>query len=107
MFEERQFNTTVGGKHITIATGKLAGQAGGSVTVRLADTVLLAAATMGKNPREGIDKIKYFDFAWHVTKKSDKKALFVAPESQKPDEGIAYEEIKMVNGDVIFNIWEE
>jgi len=55
MLEEKQFNTIVGGQPITIATGKLAGQAGGAVTIRLADTVLLAAVTMGKNPREGID----------------------------------------------------
>jgi polyribonucleotide nucleotidyltransferase len=55
MLEEQQFNTIVGGKTITIATGKLAGQAGGAVTVRQADTVLLATATMSDVPREGID----------------------------------------------------
>jgi len=55
MSEEKQFTAVVGGKTITIATGKLAGQAGGAVTVRLADTVLLAVATMGRSPREGID----------------------------------------------------
>jgi polyribonucleotide nucleotidyltransferase len=55
MLEEQQFNTIVGGKTITIATGKLAGQAGGAVTVRQADTVLLATATMSSIPREGID----------------------------------------------------
>jgi polyribonucleotide nucleotidyltransferase len=55
MSEEIQFNTVVGGKNITIATGKLAGQAGGAVTVRQADTVLLATATMSDTPREGID----------------------------------------------------
>ncbi|HUS84788.1 MAG TPA: polyribonucleotide nucleotidyltransferase, partial [Anaerolineales bacterium] len=35
-------------------TGKLAGQAGGAVTVRQEDSVLLATATMSKNPREGL-----------------------------------------------------
>jgi polyribonucleotide nucleotidyltransferase len=55
MSEEQQFNTIVGGNTITIATGKLAGQAGGAVTVRQADTVLLATATMSNTPREGID----------------------------------------------------
>ena len=55
MSEEQQFNTIVGGQTITIATGKLAGQAGGAVTVRQADTVMLATATMSNTPREGID----------------------------------------------------
>jgi polyribonucleotide nucleotidyltransferase len=55
MSEEQQFNTVVGGQTITIATGKLAGQAGGAVTVRQADTILLATATMSDTPREGID----------------------------------------------------
>jgi polyribonucleotide nucleotidyltransferase len=55
MSEEQQFNTVVGGQTITLATGKLAGQAGGAVTVRQADTVLLATATMSNTPREGID----------------------------------------------------
>jgi polyribonucleotide nucleotidyltransferase len=45
----------VGSREITIETGKLAGQANGSVTIRLGDTLLLAAATMSKTAREGID----------------------------------------------------
>jgi polyribonucleotide nucleotidyltransferase len=51
----RQFTMTVGDQPITIETGKLAGQAGGAVTVRQGDTMLLATATMSKHPREGID----------------------------------------------------
>jgi polyribonucleotide nucleotidyltransferase len=39
---------------ITFETGRLAGQAGGAVTVRLGDTMVFAAATMG-GVREGID----------------------------------------------------
>jgi polyribonucleotide nucleotidyltransferase len=38
-----------------LETGKLAGQAGGAVTVRQGDTVLLATATMSRQPREGIN----------------------------------------------------
>jgi polyribonucleotide nucleotidyltransferase len=45
----------VGGKSITIETGKLAMQAGGAVTVRLGDSVVLCTATASKEPREGID----------------------------------------------------
>ncbi len=38
-----------------IETGRLAGQAGGSVTVRLGDSMVFAAATMATKPREAID----------------------------------------------------
>jgi polyribonucleotide nucleotidyltransferase len=55
MLGTKQFHTLVDDKSITIETGKLAGQAGGAVTVRQGDTVLLATATMDKTPREGID----------------------------------------------------
>ncbi len=50
-----QFHTTIGGHEIVIETGKLARLAGGAVTVRCGDTLLLAAATMAQSPREGID----------------------------------------------------
>jgi len=53
--EEREFSADIGGKRLTFATGKLAGQAGGAVTIRVEDTVLFASATMSKSPREGID----------------------------------------------------
>lgn len=55
MLTAKQFSTEVGGKTVTFETGKLAGQAGGAVTVRQDDTMLLATATMGKTPREGIN----------------------------------------------------
>ena len=55
MLESRTFRTTVDGKAVTIETGKLAGQAGGAVTIRMADTLVLATATMSRTPREGID----------------------------------------------------
>jgi polyribonucleotide nucleotidyltransferase len=45
----------VGGKPITIETGHLAMQAGGAVTVRLGDSLVLCTATASKKPREGID----------------------------------------------------
>lgn len=55
MLGTKQFQTEIDGKTIILETGKLAGQAGGAVTVRQGDTVLLAAATMGATPREGIN----------------------------------------------------
>ncbi len=51
----KQFQATLGSKVFTFETGKLAGQAGGSVTLRLGDTVVLAAATMSADVRPGVD----------------------------------------------------
>jgi len=48
------YTTTVGDKTISFETGKLAGQAGGAVTVRVGDSIIFASATMG-GVREGID----------------------------------------------------
>lgn len=45
----------VGGREMTLETGRLAKQAGGSVVVRYGDTVVLVAATRAQQPREGID----------------------------------------------------
>jgi polyribonucleotide nucleotidyltransferase len=51
----KSYTTMIGDKQITMETGKLAGQAGGAVTLRLGDTVVFATATMGREPRQGID----------------------------------------------------
>ncbi len=53
--QTKQFTATVGGRSVIFETGKLAGQAGGAVTVRLGDSIVFAAATMGNKPREGQD----------------------------------------------------
>ncbi len=53
--ESKKYITTVGGRPLTFETGKLAAQAGGSVTVQFGDTVVFAAATMGNEPRMGQD----------------------------------------------------
>ena len=55
MPEVKQFSTTIGGQTITLETGKLANLAGGAVTIRCGDTLLLATATMSHEPRLGID----------------------------------------------------
>jgi polyribonucleotide nucleotidyltransferase len=49
------FTTEVGGRTLSIEAGLLAPQAGGAVTVRYGDTVLLATATMSKGVRSGIN----------------------------------------------------
>ena len=45
----------IAGRQLTIETGKLANQAGGSVTVRYGDTVLLVTACASPTAREGVD----------------------------------------------------
>jgi len=55
MPESRQFSATIGAHTVTIETGKLAGLAGGAVTIQVGDTLLLATATMSREPRQGID----------------------------------------------------
>lgn len=55
LFEGAQsYTTTLGDKELSIETGILAQQAGGAVTVRCGDTVILATATMDRGVRPGI-----------------------------------------------------
>ncbi|MCL4561650.1 MAG: polyribonucleotide nucleotidyltransferase [Chloroflexi bacterium] len=53
--EGKRYTASVGSQEVIIETGKLAQQAGGSVTIRLGDSIVFAAATMGAEPREGTD----------------------------------------------------
>ncbi len=53
--EVKQYPIRLEDKDFTFETGKLAGQAGGAVTLRLGDTVAFAAATMSSQIRTGID----------------------------------------------------
>ena len=56
LFEGAQvYNTTLGEKELSIETGVLAQQAGGAVTVRCGDSVILATATMDRGVRPGIN----------------------------------------------------
>ncbi len=55
MIESQSFEYEVGGRTLTIDTGKLAKQASGAVTVRYGDTVILVTVCIGKKPREGVD----------------------------------------------------
>lgn len=49
-----KFTAKLGNEVVVIETGKLAQQAGGAVTVRCGDTMLLVTATMSRAAREGI-----------------------------------------------------
>lgn len=53
--EVKKYTTIVGGKEFIFETGNLAGQAGGSVTVRYGDSQVFCAATMSEEPRLGIN----------------------------------------------------
>jgi polyribonucleotide nucleotidyltransferase len=53
--EGKRKTIEVGGKPMIIETGRLASQAGGAITLRVGDTMVFAAATMSKEPRQGID----------------------------------------------------
>jgi polyribonucleotide nucleotidyltransferase len=53
-FEPASFSVEIGGRTMTLETGKVAKQAAGSVTVTFGDTVVLVTAVHSK-PRAGID----------------------------------------------------
>ena len=53
--EPKRFMTDFAGTPLIIETGRMAKQAGFSVTVQMGETVVLATATMSMKPREGID----------------------------------------------------
>ncbi len=55
MSNVKKFSVPFGDSELTIETGKLAGQANGSVTVQHGDTIILATATVGAEPRAGVD----------------------------------------------------
>jgi polyribonucleotide nucleotidyltransferase len=53
--EVKHYEVILGEKPMSFETGKLAGQAGGAVTVQLGDSQVFAVATMSAEPRQGID----------------------------------------------------
>lgn len=53
--EPKKFTTEINGKELSVETGRLAKQAGGSVTVQYGETIVLATATMSPNKVAGID----------------------------------------------------
>ena len=55
MLENQSFTCEIGGRSLSIETGKLAGQASGTITMRYGDSVVLVTACMSDKPREGTD----------------------------------------------------
>ena len=54
-FKISTFEEEIGGRKLVIETGRLANQAGGSVTVRYGDTMVLSTITMSDGVRDNID----------------------------------------------------
>jgi polyribonucleotide nucleotidyltransferase len=55
MKEAKTYSLMIGGKEVTLEAGKYAQSASGSILLRSGDTVMLIAATVAEQPREGID----------------------------------------------------
>ena len=53
--EVKQYSVELNNKTYLFETGKIANQAGGSLTLRLGDTMVFAAATMSSEVRIGTD----------------------------------------------------
>ncbi len=53
--DTKKITANIAGADWQFETGKLAKQASGAVLARVGDTVVLAVAVLGKNPREGMD----------------------------------------------------
>ncbi len=53
--EIKKFETEIHGTKLIIETGRIANQAGASVTVQMGETVVLGTVTMSNNPRPGMD----------------------------------------------------
>ncbi len=53
--EPKTVHCTIGGRDLTIETGKLAQQANAAVTVRYGETVVLVTVCFNKEAREGVD----------------------------------------------------
>src|SRR3970040_1367873 len=89
MLGQKEFQAVVGGKTITIATGGFAVQAGGAVTVRQGDTLLLAAATMSHTPREGVDFFPLtVDYEERMYAGGKIPGSFFRPEGRPPESAI-------------------
>lgn len=98
----QEFRMPLGNSELIVQVGKLAQQTNGSCTVQYGDTVILATAVMGKEPRDGVDflplmvnyqekmyasgKIKSSRFVKRETRPSDDKVLMarVADRTYRP-----------------------
>lgn len=86
----RTFEIELGGRKLTIETGRMANQANGSVTVRYGDTATLITAVIGKSVREGIDYLPLlvdFEERYYAAGKI-KGSRFIKREGRPSDEAV-------------------
>ncbi|MBP6063468.1 MAG: polyribonucleotide nucleotidyltransferase [Fusobacteriaceae bacterium] len=55
MFNESKLSIDLGGRELTVKTGKIARQSNGAVMAQYGDTVILTTVNRGKQPKVGID----------------------------------------------------
>lgn len=55
MFENKIYNTEIGGKNVSVEVGKYAQQSDGSCIVRCGETVVMLNVNVAKKPRDGVD----------------------------------------------------
>lgn len=86
----KNFATEIGGKKLSVEYGRMARLASGSVTVRYGDTVVLATAVMGKNPRAGLDFFPlYVDYEERLYAAGIiKGSRFIKRETRPSDEAV-------------------
>ncbi len=86
----RTFTLPIGGRELTVTTGKFAQQSNGSCTVQYGGTVVLATACLSKNIREGIDYFPLmvdFDEKLYAAGKI-KGSRFIKREGRASDEAV-------------------
>ncbi len=90
MTEQKKYELDWGGRKLVIETGKYAPQANGSCIVRYGDTEVMATATMGKTPREGVDffplSVEYEEKFYAAGK--IKGSRFIKREGRPSDEAV-------------------
>ena len=86
----REFSTQIGGKTLTITSGKFAAQTNGACTVQYGGTVVLATVVLSQNIREGLDYFPLmvdFDEKLYAAGKI-KGSRFIKREGRASDEAI-------------------
>jgi len=85
----RTFEMELGGRKVTVETGKLAEQANGACLVRCGDTAVLVTATASKAPRDGIDFFPLtVDFEAKLYSVGKIPGGFIKREGRPPEEAI-------------------
>ena len=86
---EKETIINIGGKTITIQTGKLAKSCSGSVTIQCGDTILLVTATASDEPKEDIDFFPLLcDFEERISAVGRIPGSYNRRENKPPDKSV-------------------